>query len=250
MSSFKFYVSENIEYVIVDNQLVHFNEHCHAFDYIITILVQGNALLGKDGAVNQIFAGDMFKVAPYESHTLVSETEISSFSMCIKKNLIYSNDADDYVYQVLNSLSCFLSCYHGFISFQKFADLFYMAAIELFESYHNFKEEMNPYVMIKNKIEIAPENNDDTDDFSQSVFVSKYYFIRKFKEYSGLTPHQFQIQNRIRKSQKMLIAGMSIADTAVFLGFFDQSHFDKYFKKIVGLSPKEYIGSVRNFLQD
>ena len=48
----------------------------------------------------------------------------------------------------------------------------------------------------------------------------------------------------------MLIAGMSIADTAVFLGFFDQSHFDKYFKKIVGLSPKEYMRSVRNFLQD
>lgn len=116
MSSFQFYVSENIEYVIVDNQFVRFKEHCHAFDYIITILVKGNALLGKDGAVNQICAGDMFKVAPYESHTLVSETEISSISMCINKNLIYSHNTDDYACQVLNSLAYFyvvmMASYH------------------------------------------------------------------------------------------------------------------------------------------
>ena len=51
-----------------------------------------------------------------------------------------------------------------------------MAAIELFESYHDFKEEINPYVMIKNRIEIAPEHDDDTDDFSRSVFVSNSNF--------------------------------------------------------------------------
>lgn len=85
--------------------------------------------------------------------------------------------------------------------------------------------------------------------FAAEIYVSKYHYIRKFKEIAGITPHKFQIQNRIRKSQKLLLNQNSIADVSIIIGFYDQSHFDKYFKKIVGVSPVEYICSVSNFLQ-
>ena len=39
---------------------------------------------------------------------------------------------------------------------------------------------------------------------AQNAFVSKYHFIRRFKAEVGLTPHQFQLQNRIRKAQRLM----------------------------------------------
>ncbi|NLK95282.1 MAG: AraC family transcriptional regulator [Clostridiales bacterium] len=61
-----------------------------------------------------------------------------------------------------------------------------------------------------------------------------------------LTPHYFQIQNRIRKSQLLLQQGYSVVFTASEIGFYDQSHFVKSFRKVFGISPLEYIYSLFN----
>jgi AraC-like DNA-binding protein len=79
--------------------------------------------------------------------------------------------------------------------------------------------------------------------------MSKFHYIRRFRKIAGLTPNRFRIQNRIRKAQQMLRDGRPITEAALDVGFYDQSHFSKYFKRIVGVSPKEYISSLRNFLQ-
>lgn len=85
-----------------------------------------------------------------------------------------------------------------------------------------------------NTMEQFPECNNTIEQFASEVYVSKYHYIRVFKKIAGLTPHKFQIQNRIRKSQKLLLNKNTVADVSILLGFYDQSHFDKYFKKIVG----------------
>lgn len=81
------------------------------------------------------------------------------------------------------------------------------------------------------------------------IFVSKYYLIRKFKNCIGMTPHRFCIQNRIRKSQGMLDEDKSISGIATEMGFYDQSHFDKAFRRIVGISPSEYVHSKKKIEQ-
>ncbi len=83
----------------------------------------------------------------------------------------------------------------------------------------------------------------------QDIFVSKYYLIRKFKSSIGMTPHKFCIQNRIRKSQGMLDEEKSIGRIAAEMGFYDQSHFDKAFRRIVGISPSEYVHSKKQIAQ-
>ncbi|MDE6980444.1 MAG: AraC family transcriptional regulator, partial [Lachnospiraceae bacterium] len=50
----------------------------------------------------------------------------------------------------------------------------------------------------------TPEQELSIETLAADIFVSKYYLIRKFKSSIGMTPHQFCIQNRIRKSQGML----------------------------------------------
>ncbi len=50
---------------------------------------------------------------------------------------------------------------------------------------------------------------------AQNTFISKYHFIRNFKTEIGLTPHQFQIQNRIRKAQRLIHKTETIAEVEI-----------------------------------
>ena len=75
---------------------------------------------------------------------------------------------------------------------------------------------------------------------AQNAFISKYHFIRSFKSEVGLTPHQFQVQNRIRKAQSLISEAETITEVALKTGFYDQSHFIRQFEKYVGLTPSAY----------
>ncbi|MBQ0055794.1 MAG: AraC family transcriptional regulator [Synergistaceae bacterium] len=88
-----------------------------------------------------------------------------------------------------------------------------------------------------------PEVDINIAQMSEKVHISKYHMIRKFSEENGLTPHKFQLQCRIRKAQELLLYGMKVVDVATALGFYDQSHLCRVFKRQVGISPKEYINS-------
>ena len=70
--------------------------------------------------------------------------------------------------------------------------------------------------------------------------------IRKFKKAFGLTPHQFQIQCKVRKAQKLLETTKSIPEVAYEAGFCDQSHLDRCFQKIVGMTPRQYQDALAN----
>jgi AraC-like DNA-binding protein len=63
------------------------------------------------------------------------------------------------------------------------------------------------------------------------------YFLRAFKQASGLTPHQFQIICRMEHARSQLIKNRPVSDVAMENGFYDQSHFYKTFKHFYGYSP-------------
>jgi AraC family transcriptional regulator len=70
---------------------------------------------------------------------------------------------------------------------------------------------------------------------------SPWYFSRQFKRATGLPPRQYLIQQRLEKAKALLEGGeLSIAEVAHIVGFFDQSHFVRYFKTRVGTTPKDY----------
>lgn len=100
--------------------------------------------------------------------------------------------------------------------------------------------EANPLLRLKQEIEANPEDIFRIDDMAQSIGISPYHMIREFKKNCGLTPHQFQIQCRVRKAQNLLAEKKSVIEAAYATGFYDQSHFDRYFHKIVRLTPEEY----------
>lgn len=88
--------------------------------------------------------------------------------------------------------------------------------------------------------EISYPRHNDVSVLARAALVSKYQLIRAFKREAGLTPHQFQIQNRVRKAQRLLEGTATMTEAALAAGFCDQSHFIRHFKRLVGLTPTEY----------
>lgn len=97
--------------------------------------------------------------------------------------------------------------------------------------------------IIRRKIIGNPELEISIADMSEKVHISSYHMIRKFAGENGLTPHKFQLQCRIRKAQELLESGMKVVDVAAAVGFCDQSHLCRVFKRQMGISPEEYIKS-------
>jgi AraC family transcriptional regulator len=71
--------------------------------------------------------------------------------------------------------------------------------------------------------------------------LSVYHFARQFKVATGLPPHQYLILRRVERAKLLLQAGdLALAEIAAGIGFTDQSKFSNHFKRIVGVSPKEF----------
>ncbi len=100
------------------------------------------------------------------------------------------------------------------------------------------KKTLSTITQICHQIENMPEN---TVLNWKNIPFSQFRFIRLFKENTGLSPHKFLIQNRVRKAQQLLLnSHCSLAEVAQATGFYDQSHFIRHFKAMVGLTPSEY----------
>ena len=74
--------------------------------------------------------------------------------------------------------------------------------------------------------------------------MSPSYFSRLFKQSTGLSPHQYVIQDRVDRAKQLLLRReLSIAEISYCLGFTHQSHFSHHFKRLVGSSPKVFLAS-------
>ncbi|PCH82638.1 MAG: hypothetical protein COB90_00735 [Hyphomicrobiales bacterium] len=69
---------------------------------------------------------------------------------------------------------------------------------------------------------------------------SRFHLMRSFKKRYGQTLHDFQLDCRIKKAKLFLRQGKPISETAFTLGFSDQSHFQRHFKKRIALTPDQY----------
>jgi len=80
---------------------------------------------------------------------------------------------------------------------------------------------------------------------AQIAGVSPNHFVLLFTKATGLSPHQYVLRARI-DSAKLLLKdeALSIADVSRLTGFRTQEHFTKVFRKIVGVTPREFRGAI------
>ncbi|MEW6364945.1 MAG: AraC family transcriptional regulator [Acidobacteriota bacterium] len=70
--------------------------------------------------------------------------------------------------------------------------------------------------------------------------LSPFHFLREFKRYFGMPPHEYQKQLRVRRAKDLLAQGLPPADVAAEAGFSDQSHLSRVFRGFTGITPGRF----------
>ncbi len=91
--------------------------------------------------------------------------------------------------------------------------------------------------MMKSEI----EHPSSPEEIAAQLGLSYSWFRRTFKDYTGISPAQYQIQLRLIKAKELLSqTTLNITEIAYQLHFENGGQFSTFFKKREGLTPKEY----------
>jgi len=102
-------------------------------------------------------------------------------------------------------------------------------------------EENRETRIICNFLEENYMKNITLDELSELTGLSKYYLLRSFTKQKGISPYRYLETIRIDRAKKLLEKGVLPIEAALQTGFADQSHFSNFFKKFIGLTPKQYM---------
>jgi len=64
--------------------------------------------------------------------------------------------------------------------------------------------------------------------------------VRAFRRELGISPHRYLTGRRIDAARRLLLAGQAPADVAAEVGFHDQSHLTRHFKRVLGVTPGSF----------
>lgn len=81
---------------------------------------------------------------------------------------------------------------------------------------------------------------------AEQVGLSRFYFLRVFRDEIGIPPHTYLESIRISKAKQLLESDMPLSQIASELGFSDQSHFTNSFKRFIGITPGQYMLEIKN----
>ncbi len=84
------------------------------------------------------------------------------------------------------------------------------------------------------------------EDIAKSAFISPFHFLRVFKNFTGITLHQYILSLRVERAKMLLRQKSTISYTYSQVGFLNQTHFTKVFRKMTGLTPRQFKEVVRN----
>lgn len=78
------------------------------------------------------------------------------------------------------------------------------------------------------------------DDLAAAVGARPFPLLRAFRDVHGLPPHAYLNQERVRTARRLLDAGTPVAEVAPAVGFVDQAHLTRHFRRILGITPGAY----------
>jgi AraC-like DNA-binding protein len=81
-------------------------------------------------------------------------------------------------------------------------------------------------------------------DLARAVGVSRYHLVRVFHADVGMPPSDYRRALRVLAAQYLLQSGHLPVEVAVQCGFYDQSHLNRHFKAVTGVTPRQYARAV------
>ena len=81
------------------------------------------------------------------------------------------------------------------------------------------------------------------DELAERAYLSKFHLMRRFKEETGQTVHEYISQRRLRLARDLIRQGESVTDTCFKVGFRSYSSFFRGYVKLFGMTPTGRIES-------
>ncbi|ESA36384.1 family transcriptional regulator [Leptolyngbya sp. Heron Island J] len=102
------------------------------------------------------------------------------------------------------------------------------------------KPESKAVAQVRTYLEDRYTENLSLDELAQLVNLNPYYLLRCFRQQVGCAPHQYQRHWQLGQAKRALQTTQPLAAIATDHGFYDQSHFNRAFKKTYGVTPGQY----------
>ncbi|OHE11002.1 MAG: 6-O-methylguanine DNA methyltransferase [Sulfurimonas sp. RIFOXYD12_FULL_33_39] len=99
------------------------------------------------------------------------------------------------------------------------------------------------YKQIEKAIKYIDENfkeHPSIDEIAKNIGMSKFHFIRVFKEYVGVTPKQFLHSVTLNYAKEHIKESKSILDSSLDIGLSSSSRLHELFVNLIGVTPKEW----------
>lgn len=101
----------------------------------------------------------------------------------------------------------------------------------------------NNYKQIEKAIRYIDENfkeHPSIDEVAKNIGMSKFHFIRVFREYVGVTPKQFLHSVTLNYAKEHIKESKSILDSSLDIGLSSSSRLHELFVNLIGVTPKEW----------
>ncbi|MEV5338633.1 AraC family transcriptional regulator [Streptomyces sp. NPDC052676] len=78
------------------------------------------------------------------------------------------------------------------------------------------------------------------NEAAELVHAHPAHLVRSFSSAYGIAPHQYLTARRVERARRLLLDGRRPAEVATEVGFHDQAHLTRHFKRLVGTTPGRY----------
>ncbi|GGM86045.1 helix-turn-helix transcriptional regulator [Streptomyces fuscichromogenes] len=83
-------------------------------------------------------------------------------------------------------------------------------------------------------------------DLAADLGLSRYQLLRAFRTTMGVPPYAWLAQYRVTRARALLDSGLRPAEAAMLVGFADQAHMTRWFRRVLGVTPAAYRNSVQD----
>ncbi len=124
------------------------------------------------------------------------------------------------------------------------ANLQYQMVLDYTERVESIRRGKNPSKLVTDVTNYVLHHLSEpikTEDIAKALYFSRSRLSTRFKAETGVTLTDYILKEKAIEAGRLLrYSGKSIANISDYLGFSSQSHFNRVFKKYIGISPSEY----------
>ena len=237
-------------------------------DYQLLYIVSGKGHFYFHGEDRVVYAGRMVLIQPrqeqryeyfgedkpevYWVHFTGSDVKniLRSYNIPMDDPIFYSGASSTYSYLFKEMIHELQNCKTGY------EDLLTMYLCQIFLLVQRTRQEERPTVStyIQEEMEFARRYFNEhynepisIQEYAESRNMSVCYFQRNFKQIVKHTPMQYLLTIRVNNAASLLeTTDYSMAEIAAIVGYEDPLYFSRLFRKIKGVSPRDY----RNLVKD